>query len=85
LIAAYVAYVRLIERRPVTELGTQGAAGEFATGFVVGGFLFSLIMLILWLSGVVAIGVGAGWTAAADAPDFRFGRPYMRYQHWHIP
>ncbi len=63
LIAIYIAYVRLIERRPVTELGTKGAAPEFAAGFLLGGFLFCFIMLILWLVGVATIGKDAGWTA----------------------
>lgn len=61
LIAAYVAYVRLIERRPATYLGTKGAALEFTAGFMLGGFLFGLVMLILWLAGVAVIGVGGGW------------------------
>ena len=67
LMATYIAYVRLIERRPVTELGTPGAASEFVVGFVIGGFLFCLLMLILWLAGVATIGIGPGWTAATLA------------------
>jgi membrane protease YdiL (CAAX protease family) len=63
LIATYVVYVRLIERRHATELGARGAALEFAIGFMIGGFLFCLIMLILWLAGVTRIGYGAGWIA----------------------
>lgn len=63
LIGTYVVYVRLIERRGATELGTQGAGSEFAVGFMLGGVLFCLIMLILWLAGVAVIGEGAGWAA----------------------
>lgn len=63
LIGTYAAYVRLIERRPITELATKGAGPEFAVGFTLGGVLFCLIMLVLRIAGVVAIGDGAGWTA----------------------
>lgn len=63
LMATYVAYVRLIECRPVIELATKRAVREFATGFVVGGFLFCVVMLILWLAGVATIAGDAGWTA----------------------
>lgn len=47
LVAAYAAYVHLIERRHATELGSKRAAPEFALGFSLGGLLFSLIMPIL--------------------------------------
>ena len=63
LVATYAFYVRLIERRHVTELAATRAAPEFAVGFLLGSLLFSLIMLILWLAGVAMIGKGAGWTA----------------------
>ncbi len=61
LMAAYAVYVRLIERRHVTELAATRAAPEVAVGFLLGGLLFSLIMLMLWLAGVATIGKGAGW------------------------
>lgn len=63
LMGTYATYVRLIERRPVTELATQRAAPEFAVGFLIGGALFCVIMLILWLAGVAEIEKGAGWAA----------------------
>ena len=63
LMATYAVYVRLIERRHATELAATRAAPEFAVGFLLGGLLFSLIMLILWLAGVATIGNGAGWAA----------------------
>jgi len=63
LMATYAVYVRLIERRHVTELAATHAAPEFGVGFLLGGLLFSLIMLILWLAGVATIDKGAGWAA----------------------
>ena len=67
LMAAYVVYVHLIERRPAMELGTHRAVREFAAGLLVGGALFCAVMLVLWLSGVVTIVRGAGWSAAISA------------------
>ena len=63
LMATYVFYVRLIERRHATELAATRAAAGFGVGFLLGGLLFSLIMLILWLAGVATISKGAGWGA----------------------
>ncbi len=63
LMAAYAFYVRLIERRHVTELAGARAASGFGVGFLLGGLLFGLIMLILWLAGVATIGKGVGWAA----------------------
>lgn len=48
---AYTAYVRLIERRPVTELGLKGALTELVAGMLVAAVLFSLVMAALWLLG----------------------------------
>ncbi len=61
----YVAYVRVVERRPVTELATAGAAGELLRGFVIGAALFAVTMAILYLAGVAAITRGDGWQALA--------------------
>jgi membrane protease YdiL (CAAX protease family) len=62
-VAVYVAFVRIVERRRVVELGTAGAAREFGAGFVLGLVLFSLTMLVLWLLGAVDVGAAGGWTA----------------------
>lgn len=64
LIATYVVYVRLIERRQASELAIKRAAPEFAVGFLLGGILFCLTMLILWLLGVATVERGVGWAAA---------------------
>ncbi len=50
-LAVYAAYVRLVERRAVVELGTAGALPEFAGGALVGAALFSTTMLVLWMLG----------------------------------
>lgn len=50
-IAAYVAYVRPVERRAVTELAVTGAAAELARGVLLGCALFSLTIGLLWLLG----------------------------------
>lgn len=62
-LAAYAAFVRLVERRRVTELGRAGAARELGVGFALGFALFSLTMLVLWLLGQVDVVAAGGWTA----------------------
>ena len=48
---AYALYVRLVEKRPLTELGFSHAAPEFGLGALVGFGLFALVIAILALSG----------------------------------
>ncbi|HEX5122260.1 MAG TPA: type II CAAX endopeptidase family protein [Rhodanobacteraceae bacterium] len=62
-LATYVAFVRIVEKRRVTELGGAGAARELGAGFVLGLALFSLTMFVLWLLGVVDVVTDGGWTA----------------------
>ena len=50
-VAAYVAYVRRIERRPVTELALPGAGKEIGSGFVLGAALFAIAIGTLALLG----------------------------------
>jgi membrane protease YdiL (CAAX protease family) len=64
--AVYVAYVRVIERRPVVELAPRGAAGELARGLALGIALFVVTAGILVLIGMGRIERGDG--AAAIAP-----------------
>ncbi|HTE53246.1 MAG TPA: type II CAAX endopeptidase family protein [Kofleriaceae bacterium] len=59
----YVAYVRVIERRPVVELSAPGAVAEASVGLIIGAALFAGTMLVLWLLGVASIGPGHGWSA----------------------
>ena len=47
----YLAAVRWIERRPVTEFSPARAIPELAGGLVVGLMLFALVIAILWIAG----------------------------------
>lgn len=71
--ALYVGYVRLVERRPVDELGPDGAVGELARGFAIGAALFSATMLLLVLFGVATVGRGDGWHALVGGLGLAFG------------
>lgn len=64
-LVAYRFYVRLIERRPVSEYALPGCAGEFARGFLIGMLLFGCVILVLRLLGVAHIADGDGWRALA--------------------
>jgi len=56
---AYVAFVRLIERRPVSEFGAKGWARELAVGLLLGVALFSVVIgIIALLGGYRVIGYG---------------------------
>ncbi|HEV7489228.1 MAG TPA: CPBP family intramembrane glutamic endopeptidase, partial [Rhodanobacteraceae bacterium] len=60
-LAVYAGFVRLIERRRVSELGLNGAALEFGSGFGIGAFLFALTMVVLYALGQVDITMAGGW------------------------
>lgn len=51
----YFGFVRLVERRSVTELSRDGAARGLGGGFALGAAMFSLVILILWTSGVYGV------------------------------
>ena len=65
VLALYAAYVRVVERRPIAELGPDGALGELGRGFAVGGALFATTVAILALVGVAHLQGGDGWRALA--------------------
>src|SRR5262245_9616332 len=52
---AYYAYVRLIERRPLTELSIDGALEELAAGTLIGFLLFTATMGVLAALGAYEI------------------------------
>jgi len=58
----YYGFVRLIERRPVTELGTKGLLKELGTGLLVGAVLFSITIAILFALGVYRVEGSNSWT-----------------------
>src|SRR6185295_8208999 len=48
---AYWIFVRYVEKREMTELGSVNAAQEFGVGSLMGFGLFSCVIAILWLLG----------------------------------
>lgn len=66
-VVGYVAFVRLVERRPVVELGAElgvvGAIGEICAGAALGAALFTLVIGSIWLAGGVEF---AGWNVRPD-------------------
>lgn len=52
---AYYLFVRIIERRPVTELSPSGAIFELAEGIGIGILLLSAVISILWVLGYYQI------------------------------
>ena len=52
---SYALYVRLIEKRELTELSLSNAFREFGLGFLIGFGLFASVILILWLLGLYAV------------------------------
>lgn len=65
---AYYAFVRVVEKRPVTELATRGAAAELAWGILIGVGLFTSVIAILWVLGYYRI--SAVNSLAAAIPIF---------------
>ncbi len=60
---AYAGFVRILERRPVTELALSGAPGELAAGALVGALLFAVTIGLIALMGFYRVtGVNA-WSA----------------------
>lgn len=54
-LAVYIGLVRLIERRPVTELALPGMARELGIGLLVGAGLYTACILILIVMGIYRI------------------------------
>jgi len=59
----YAAFVRLVERRPVTELALAGSLRELAAGVLAGAALFTLVIGVLWLMGIYTVSGTNPWTA----------------------
>ena len=60
---AYLVYVRVVERRPVSELTPGAAPSEFGAGFLLGAALFTTTIGIIWALGDYSV-VGVNhWTA----------------------
>jgi membrane protease YdiL (CAAX protease family) len=63
VLAGYSAFVRVMEKRRVTELSTQGAALELGTGLVLGALLFSVTVGILAALSIYHVTGNNGWPA----------------------
>jgi CAAX protease family protein len=61
VLGAYSAYVRIMEKRPVTELSSTRAVREFSLGLALGALLFSLTVAILGALGAYQITGSNGW------------------------
>jgi uncharacterized protein len=60
---AYAGFVRLVERRPVSELSLAGAAGELGRGALLGLLLFSATIGLIALFGAYHVLGTNPWTA----------------------
>ena len=67
VVAAYCAYVRLIEKRRPTEFSTPGAVREVACGVVLGALLFGLTIATLGAVGAYRVTGSNGWRAMLPA------------------
>ena len=53
--AVYIGLVRLVERRPVTELALPGMGRELGTGIIIGTGLYTACILLLMVMGIYKI------------------------------
>jgi len=71
VIGAYSAYVRIIEKRAVTELSGPHATRELGAGVLLGALLLSLTVGVLAALGVYQVTGNNGWAAMlATVPGF---------------
>lgn len=64
----YVGYIKLFERRPVTELSLAGAAPQFGTGAALGAGAVMAVMAVLAASGSYGLAGVNRWSLAIVAP-----------------
>jgi len=71
ILVAYYAYVRVVEKRRVSELSTQHAPRELGAGLLIGSLLLSLTIGALALLGMYRVTGNNGWSALwAPVPGF---------------
>lgn len=58
----YVGFVRVIERRPVSELGLAGMGWELSTGLAIGAGLYALCVAILMILGIYRVDGWNSWS-----------------------
>lgn len=69
VVATYLGLVHALERRPVTELGPEGAAREVGAGLLLGAALFAAtIGLIALAGGYSAAGARSPWVLLGPVP-----------------
>lgn len=74
ILGAYYGYVRIIEKRAVTELSPVGAMKEFMSGLAIGALLFSLTIGVLGALGVYQVtGSNGAMAMLATLPAFAMG------------
>jgi len=66
-LAFYVAYARLVERRPANELSLHGAGREWGTGLLIGAGLYTTCVLVLMALGMYRIEGLNPWTYVIPA------------------
>lgn len=52
---AYIAHVRLVERRELSELAPKAALSEFTLGYLIGGALMCFSVFMMWVLGLYRI------------------------------
>lgn len=52
---AYIAYVRLVERRELSELAPKAALSEFTVGYLIGGALMCSSVFMMWMLGLYRV------------------------------
>jgi membrane protease YdiL (CAAX protease family) len=73
VIAAYVLFVRIVERRAVLELSLRRLGIELGAGWLVGGALFATVVGVLAAAGIYRVEGTGDWTVLVEAFLFSFG------------
>jgi membrane protease YdiL (CAAX protease family) len=73
LLAAYVAFVRLVERRAVGELDPRRAPAELGLGWLIGAAAFSAVVGVLFALGVYCVESTGEWGVLVSAFLASFG------------
>lgn len=68
VVLVYMGFIKLTERRPLTELSLQGAPGEIGLGLLLGAFAVALTVGLLAATGSYRIVGFEPWSAAVAAP-----------------
>src|ERR1700761_5690967 len=60
VLASYALLVRIVEKRPATEVRVAPLAAQFVLGAAIGIALIALACVLLWARGIVSFGAGLG-------------------------